>query len=365
LRLAAQSESLAGDDLATAARLAAAAWQLAPTPEARAAMMSLLSMPGRATLPGEAMALTMSPDGRLVAAADHDGTIRLWHTDIPRPTDDLQSGHHQPVLSVAFSPDGRTLAGGGKDGSIRLWDVATRRQIGTPLTAGSRVLKVVFRPDGHSLASIDTTGTLRVWNLTSRTPMDSIRTARHDIGDEVTFSRDGRILAGYTSGKVQLWDTMTLRPLGSVPTGAGTNGGISALGFSHDGRTLATALNTVEDYGTVRLWEVVTQRPIGAALPGHVFGAKAVAFSPDGNVLATSDHSRIRLWDLTTHQQIGPALRGHEGDVRCLAFTPGGAALWSSGAGDHTLRRWDVAVRRLIGAPPARAHRRHCRGLPS
>ncbi|WP_431907023.1 helix-turn-helix domain-containing protein [Nonomuraea jabiensis] len=351
LRLAAQSESLAGDDLPTAARLAAAAWQLAPTPEARAAMMSLLSMPGRAVLPGEVMALTMSPDGRLLAAADQDGTIRLWHTDIHRPTDDLLSGHHPSVLSVAFSPDGRTLASGGRDGSIRLWDVATRRQIGTPLTAGSRVLKVVFRPDGHSLASIDATGTLQVWSLTSRTPMDSIRTTDHDTGNEVAFSRDGRILGGYTSGKVQLWDTMTLRSLGLVATGAGTNGGISALAFSYDGRTLATALSTLEHNGTVRLWDVVTQRPISAVLPGHVFGAQAVAFSPDGNVLATSDHSRIRLWDLTTHQQIGTALRGSEGNVPCLAFSPDGAALWSGGAGDNTLRRWDVTARRLIGAP--------------
>ncbi|MEU6726634.1 helix-turn-helix domain-containing protein [Nonomuraea wenchangensis] len=353
LRLATQSEFLT-DDIATSARLAATAWKLAPTPEARAAMVGMLSKPERALLPSLADALAISPDGRLIAGADSQG-VRLWETATRRPAGILPAGHTDAVTCLAFSPNGQILAGGARDGTIRLWDVTTRRPIGAPLTGPGRhrVLKVVFRPDGRTLAGVDTAGVLRVWDLTSRAPAGSVRTAGYDEdGGGVTFSPDGRVLAGYASGTVRLWDTTTLRPLGSLPTGAGPpeGGGVAALAFRHDGRVLATAHGSTGHDATVLLWDVATRRPIGAPLPGHVFGAGAMAFAPDGNVLATSDDSRIRLWDLTTRHPVGTSLLGHRGHVSFLAFAPDGATLWSSGV-DSTIRLWDVLTRQPTGAP--------------
>ncbi|MEV5889084.1 nSTAND1 domain-containing NTPase [Nonomuraea fuscirosea] len=345
LRLAAQSE-LAGGDVATAARLAATAWRLAPTPEARAAMTALLSRPARAVLPSTATALAVSPDGRLVAGAAHDGTT-LWDTTTRRPLGAPLTGHRDGTSAVAFSPDGRTLAGGGTDGTILLWDVATRRRIGVPLTGRSRVLGLAFRPGGRTLATVDASGTLRVWDLASAEAAGSVRT-----GGDVAFSSDGRLLAGYAEGVVRLWDTATLRPLRSIPTGAGAldGGGVSAMAFSPDGRLLATGLASLDEPESVRFWDVATGRPAGAPLPGHDFGAGAMAFAPGGNVLATSDSSRTRLWDVTTRRQIGSDLPGHHSSgVSSLVFTRGGAGLWSGDVA--TVRVWDVAVHHPIGAP--------------
>ena len=70
--------------------------------------------------------------------------------------------------AVAFSPDGKLLASADADGTVRLWNPATRPAIGSPLRAetgpGPGVNAVAFSPDGTLLASADADGTVRLWN---------------------------------------------------------------------------------------------------------------------------------------------------------------------------------------------------------
>lgn len=70
------------------------------------------------------------------------------------------------VFSVAFSPDGKILASGRLDGTVRLSDVATRRQLGSPLTGPTgTVNSVAFSPDGKTLAAGSSDGTVRLWDV--------------------------------------------------------------------------------------------------------------------------------------------------------------------------------------------------------
>ena len=87
-------------------------------------------------------------------------------------------GDTGPVDSVAFGSDGRTLASGSADGTARVWDVATRKQLGSPLTASTLpVTSVAFSPDGRTLAVGGAYGTVQLWDLATHRPLGTPLTA--------------------------------------------------------------------------------------------------------------------------------------------------------------------------------------------
>src|SRR5262249_38443346 len=108
-------------------------------------------------------ACVFSPDGRRLASASKDRTVRVWEVATGACVAEL-SGHTDEVFTAAFHPDGQRLAAAGPDPAIFLWDLATGQEVARLGGHASYVWSLAFSPDGKTLASGSGDGTVRLWD---------------------------------------------------------------------------------------------------------------------------------------------------------------------------------------------------------
>ena len=105
-----------------------------------------------------------SPDGKTLAAAASDNSVRLFDVASGKEIRQFQ-GHEKPAKSLAFSPDGKILASASSDTTVRLWDTAGGKEIRKLEVGQGNVLSVAFSPDGRTFASAGANRTVLVWRL--------------------------------------------------------------------------------------------------------------------------------------------------------------------------------------------------------
>jgi WD40 repeat protein len=286
------------------------------------------------TLAGQAggvNSVSCCPDGRRLASANDDGTIRLWDIATGQEAKRLE-GHHGPVWCVACSPDGKLLASQGADHTLRMWTLESgRERWSLPTIQLNQASALAFSPDGRRLAAPSDGRTVMILDAGSGKKILTLRTDLPDFRACVAFSPDGQRLASISDRAVLVWDAHNGKLLFTVPTPQP----LFTVVFSPDGRYLASAgLGPV-----VRIWDAASGREV-MTLAGHDANVRGLAFSPDSRRLATaSDDRTVKVWDLETGMAL-ISLLGHGDDVSSVAFDRNGWRLMS-GSGDETIKIWE------------------------
>ncbi|MEH2256290.1 nSTAND1 domain-containing NTPase [Nostoc sp.] len=284
--------------------------------------------------------ISLSPDGKMIASASYDNTVKLWKPDGTLLK--TLKGHKDKVLSVSFSPDGKMIASGDFDGTVILWNlngILLKKFKAHDTKDSNGIYGLSFSPDGKIFATASRDKTVKLWRSDDGSFIRKLQGYKDGV-TSVAFSPDNQTIAtGSRDKTVKLW-TRSGKLLKTFKNAH--DDFVWAVAWSPDGKTIATAGRD----NFVEVW-----KPDGTLLKlfkGHTDRVLDVSFSPDGKIIASASQDKtVKLWKLDKKPDgkldgtLLATLSGHTNGVYAVRFSPDCKTLVSASA-DTTIKIWQL-----------------------
>ncbi len=278
--------------------------------------------------------ISLSPDGKTLAAALKDGSLRLFDFTNKQSLTTLAVAPYRGA-QLRFTQDGRALAARNRESHFTFWDVSTGR-LTKPPTGYAQLFVTMDDPSKSTLlAKVQNfpVQTIQIWHPATKRLMATLPNRPIGVSSTDIAPGEAALAVGYLDGMIEIWSIPRRELIASLAAHVGR---VNRVHFSPDGATLASG----GDDGTVRLWDVTTHREIPTSW-SHLSGVTALQYSPDGTTIATSSQdSTVRLWDVRGKAAVA-VLRGHTQSAGELAFTPESTTV-AAASEDGTVMLWKV-----------------------
>ena len=224
-------------------------------------------------------------DGRHFITAGTNVTLWSVETDVPEHVF-LELTDEQTIKSLAVSPDGKWFAAGDSEGTLRVWDIADRQELNSKKLYSTGIIQIAISPDSLQIATISYDGEIAIWSVD---PLQNTNRFKVDTNGLERIEYMTPQLLAAAGETTSCWDVLTGKMEKMLPGGSYN----FTMARSPDGSRFVTG-----GEGALQFWNAADAEP-ASRLAGSFSTEEFIAFSSNGELLATANGSSVRIWNIT------------------------------------------------------------------